>query len=140
MPLVLKIIFSVFGYLAAGGLSIFLLPLYDNLWHIATFKFEPFSYDYDLVKDMFVFEDDDEVAFTTMYFAFWPIGHAVFLVIVPLVFFFNAMKTLFLLPTNIKEKNEKELEARKEYVREVERKYQNIMAKERANDFKDYRW
>lgn len=50
------------------------------------------------------------------------------------------MKTLFLLPTNIKEKNEKELEARKEYVREVERKYQNIMAKERANDFKDYRW
>lgn len=140
MPIALKIIFCVFGYLAAGGLSIFLLPLYDNLWHIATFKFESFSYDYDLVKDMFVFEDDEEVAFTTMYFVFWPLGHAVFLVIVPLVFFFNAMKTLFLLPTNIKEKNEKELEAREKYVREVERKYQNIMAKECANDFKDYRW
>ena len=89
---------------------------------------------------MFVFEDGDEAAFTVLYFIFWPIGHAIFLAIVPLVFFFNAMKTLFLLPTNIKEKNEKELEARKEYVREVERKYQNIMAKERANDFKDYRW
>lgn len=140
MPIVLKIIFSIFGYLIVGGLSTFLLPLYENLWYVATFNFKPFSYDYDTVKEMFVFENDDEVAFSIMYFIFWPIGHAIFLVIVPIIFFFNAMKTLFLLPTNIKEKNEKELEAREEYVREVERKYQNIMTKERANDFKDHSW
>lgn len=140
MPIVLKIIFGVFGYLTIGGLSIFLLPLYENLWRVATFKFEPFSYDYDIVKEMFVFEDGDEAAFTVLYFIFWPIGHVIFLVIVPIIFFFSAMKALFLLPTNVKEKNEKELEDREKYVREVERKYQNIMAKERANDFKDYRW
>jgi len=104
MPIVLKIIFGVFGYLTIGGLSIFLLPLYENLWRVATFKFEPFSYDYDIVKDMFVFEDSDEAAFTVLYFIFWPLGHAIFLAIVPIVFFFSAMKALFLLPTNIKEK------------------------------------
>lgn len=81
MPLVLKIILGIFSYLIVGGFSVFLLPLYENLWRVATFKFEPFSYDYDLVKDMFVFEDDDEVAFTVIYFIFWPIGHAIFLVI-----------------------------------------------------------
>ena len=140
MPLALKIILGFFGYLLTGRLLTFLVPIWINLWEMANLEFSSWEYDIDVVSSLFDWGDDEGFLVCFTYYLFWPIIFVTAIVIWPIVFFFNAMKTLFLLPTNIKEKNEKELEARKEYVREVERKYQNIMAKERANDFKDYRW
>lgn len=136
MPLLLKIILDIFGYLVVGYFSTFLLPLYENLWYIVTLKFKKFEYDYAMIIDFFSHEND-EILFSALYFIFWPVGHAIFLAITPIVLFFNTMKFLFLLPINIKEKNEKELKDREKYIQEVEYKYQNIIVKERKNDTKN---
>ena len=130
MPLALKIILGFFGYLLAGCLSTFLVSIWINLWEMAKLEFSGWEYDIDVVSCLFDWSDDEDFLICFVYYLFWPIIFIIALVIWPIVLFFNVMKLLFSLPSEISyRKSEKRL-ARSEYIQKVEREYKKIMERE----------
>lgn len=137
---VLYIIGGIFGYIIAGLLITLLFPIYVNLWAMATFEFEKFYYDWDYVIDFFDSTSDEDILIITLYMVFWPIAIAIALILLPFVFCFNLIKFLIHLPANLIEKAAQKAQDEENYRNHVEYQYKKIMERERANDFKDYRW
>ena len=129
--MVLYIIGGIFGYAIAGLLITLFFPIYVNLWEIATFQFEKFEYDWSYVTDFFEATDDDEILLVLLYMIFWPIVIAIALALLPFVFFFNFIKFLLYLPSNLAEKAAKKALDEANYKNQVERQYKKIMERER---------
>lgn len=130
MPLALKIILGFFGYLLAGCLSTFLVPIWINLWEMAKLEFSGWEYDIDVVSCLFDWSDDEDFLICFVYYLFWPIIFVAALVIWPIVLFFNVMKLLFSLPSEISYKKSEKRIAEREYIAKVEREYKKIMERE----------
>lgn len=130
MPLALKIILGFFGYLLAGCFSTFLVPIWINLWEMANLEFSDWEYDTDIVSSLFDWGDDESFLMCFVYYLFWPIIFAIALAIWPIVFFFNVMKLLFSLPSEISYKMFEKRIAKREYTEKVEREYKKIMERE----------
>lgn len=73
MPLALKIILGLFGYLLTGYLLTFLVPIWINLWEIANLEFSSWKYDIDIVSCLFGWGDDEDFLVCFIYYLFWPI-------------------------------------------------------------------
>lgn len=129
--MVLYIIGGIFGYAIAGLLTTLFFPIYVNLWEIATFQFEKFEYDWSYVTGFFESTDDDEIIVVILYMIFWPIVIAIALALLPFVFFFNLLKFLLYLPSNLAEKAVKKAEDEENYKKQVEYQYKKIMERER---------
>ena len=130
MPLALKIILGFFGYLLTGCLSTFLIPVWINFWEMAKLEFSGWEYDIDVVSCLFDWSDDEDFLISFVYYLFWPVIFAVALAIWPIALFFNVMKLLFSLPSEVSYKKSEERLARMEYVRKVEQEYKKIMERE----------
>ena len=130
MPLALKIILGFFGYLFAGCLSTFLVPIWINLWEMANLEFSDWEYDTDIVSSLFDWSDDESFLMCFVYYIFWPIIFAIALAIWPIVLFFNVIKFLFSLPSEISYKMFEKRIAKREYTEKVEREYKKIMERE----------
>lgn len=130
MPLVLKIILGIFGYLLTGCLSTFLVPIWMNLWEMATLEFSGWEYDVDIVSSLFDWSDDEDFLVCFVYYLFWPIIFVIALAILPIVFFFHVIKLLFSLPSEISYKMFEKRIAKREYIEKVEREYKKIMERE----------
>ena len=130
MPLILKIILGLFGYLLTGCLSTFLVPIWINLWEMAKLEFSGWEYDIDIVSGLFDWSDDEDFLICFVYYLFWPIIFVIALAIWTIVLFFNVMKLLFSLPSEISYKKSEKRLARMEYVRKVEQEYKKIMERE----------
>ena len=130
MPLGLKIILGVFGYLLTGCLSTFLVPIWINLWEMAKLEFSGWEYDIDIVSSLFDWSDDEDFLVCFTYYLFWPIIFVIALVIWPIVLFFNVMKLLFSLPSEISYKKSEKRLAERAYIEKVEREYKKIMERE----------
>lgn len=130
MPLALKIILGVFGYLLTGCLSTFLVPIWMNLWEMAKLEFSGWEYDIDVVSCLFDWSDDEDFLICFVYYLFWPIIFVIALAIWPIALFFNVMKLLFSLPSEISYKKSEKRVAEQEYIGKVEREYKKIMERE----------
>ena len=130
MPLALKIILGFFGYLLTGCLSTFLVPIWINLWEMAKLEFSGWEYDIDIVSSLFDWSDDEDFLVCFTYYLFWPIIFVIALVIWPIVLFFNVMKLLFSLPSEISYKKSEKRLAERAYIEKVEREYKKIMERE----------
>ena len=130
MPLALKIILGFFGYLLAGCLSTFLVPIWINLWEMAKLEFSGWEYDINVVSCLFDWSDDEDFLICFVYYLFWPIIFVIALAIWPIVLFFNVMKLLFSLPSEISYKKSEKRVAEREYIEKVEREYKKIMERE----------
>ena len=135
--IVLYIIGGLFGYVITGLLITLLFPVYVNLWEIATLQFTKFYYDWEYTTNFYDLANDDDIIAIVIYVALWPIFVAIALVLLPFVFFFNLMKFLIYLPSNLAKKAAKKTEDNENYRNNVEYQYQKIMRKERENDIKD---
>lgn len=130
MPLILKIILGFFGYLLIGCLSTFLVPIWINLWEMAKLEFSGWEYDIDVVSCLFDWSDDEDFLICFVYYLFWPIIFVIAIAIWPIVLFFNVMKLLFSLPSEISYKKSEKRVAEREYIEKVEREYKKIMERE----------
>lgn len=130
MPLILKIILGLFGYLLTGCLSTFLVPIWINLWEMAKLEFSGWEYDIDVVSCLFDWSDDEDFLVCFVYYLFWPIIFVIALAIWPIALFFNVMKLLFSLPSEISYKKSEKRLAEREYIEKVEREYKKIMERE----------
>lgn len=130
MPLILKIILGLFGYLLTGCLSTFLVPIWINLWEMAKLEFSGWEYDIDVVSCLFDWSDDEDFLICFVYYLFWPIIFVIALAIWPIALFFNVMKLLFSLPSEISYKKSEKRVAEREYIEKVEREYKKIMERE----------
>lgn len=130
MPLALKIILGIFGYLLTGCLSTFLVPIWINLWEMAKLEFSGWEYDIDVVSCLFDWSDDEDFLVCFVYYLFWPIIFVIALAIWPIALFFNVMKLLFSLPSEISYKKSEKRVAEREYIEKVEREYKKIMERE----------
>lgn len=113
MPLALKIILGVFGYLLVGCLSTFLVPIWINLWEMANLEFSGWEYDIDIALSLFDWSDDEDFLVCFIYYLFWPIIFVVALVIWPIVLFFNVTKLCFYFLQILKKRMKKNYKLKK---------------------------